>query len=173
MIAISTSDSQAATSDYRAFRASDDPRRPPDLAGVSESEFGAPLEQFVFDGQRVSRSMLNYMRMLTLLKRRVDTGPIGRVLEIGGGYGSLGEILLRASDGDYFYVDVDIPPVGFVATRYLQEVFGKHAVASYETTREMDNRRMEWAMGDLIHNRPALSRWHPDFKDAFEAFMKD
>ena len=40
-------------------------------------------------------------------------------------------------------------------------------------TREVDNRRMAWAMGDLIENRPALSRWRPEFKDAFDAFMTD
>ncbi|MDQ7247216.1 SDR family NAD(P)-dependent oxidoreductase [Dongia sedimenti] len=39
-------------------------------------------------------------------------------------------------------------------------------------TREMDERRMEWAANDIIQNRPALSRWHPDYKDAFDAFMK-
>jgi NAD(P)-dependent dehydrogenase (short-subunit alcohol dehydrogenase family) len=38
-------------------------------------------------------------------------------------------------------------------------------------TREMDNRRMRWAMEDLIKNRPALSRWHPDYKEQFDAFM--
>ena len=41
-----------------------------------------------------------------------------------------------------------------------------------DVTREMDNKRMEWAMGDLIHNRPPLSRWHPDYEAEFEAFMK-
>jgi len=30
---------------------------------------------------------------------------------------------------------------------------------------------MAWAMGDIIENRPALSRWHPDYKDAFQAFV--
>ena len=40
-----------------------------------------------------------------------------------------------------------------------------------DVTPEMDNRRMEWAVGDLIENRPALSRWHPDYEAAFEAFM--
>jgi NAD(P)-dependent dehydrogenase (short-subunit alcohol dehydrogenase family) len=39
-------------------------------------------------------------------------------------------------------------------------------------TRDMDERRMEWAAHDIIENRPALSRWHPDYKDAFDAFMK-
>jgi NAD(P)-dependent dehydrogenase (short-subunit alcohol dehydrogenase family) len=41
-----------------------------------------------------------------------------------------------------------------------------------DVTREMDNKRIAWAMGDLIENRPALSRWHPDYLAAFEAFMK-
>ena len=40
-----------------------------------------------------------------------------------------------------------------------------------DVTREIDNKRMAWAMGDLIENRPALSRWHPDYLAAFEAFM--
>ena len=38
-------------------------------------------------------------------------------------------------------------------------------------TRQMDERRMQWAIDDIIKNRPALSRWHPDYKDAFAAFM--
>ena len=41
-----------------------------------------------------------------------------------------------------------------------------------EATREMDERRMAWAVGDIIENRPALSRWHPDHKEAFDAFLK-
>jgi NAD(P)-dependent dehydrogenase (short-subunit alcohol dehydrogenase family) len=41
-----------------------------------------------------------------------------------------------------------------------------------ETTRETDERRMAWAVGDIIENRPALSRWHPDHKSSFEAFLK-
>ena len=38
-------------------------------------------------------------------------------------------------------------------------------------TRDMDARRIQWAADDLIKNRPALSRWNPAFKDAFDAFM--
>ncbi|GLS28817.1 Short-chain dehydrogenase [Mesorhizobium albiziae] len=41
-----------------------------------------------------------------------------------------------------------------------------------EATREMDERRMAWAIGDIIENRPALSRWHPDHKEAFASFLK-
>ncbi|MBZ9670412.1 SDR family NAD(P)-dependent oxidoreductase [Mesorhizobium sp. ES1-3] len=42
-----------------------------------------------------------------------------------------------------------------------------------EVARPLDEKRMAWAIGDIIENRPALSRWHPDHKDAFAAFMKD
>ncbi|WP_119071068.1 SDR family NAD(P)-dependent oxidoreductase [Rubrobacter indicoceani] len=39
-------------------------------------------------------------------------------------------------------------------------------------TREMDERRVAWAAGDLVENRPALSRWHPDHATAFERSME-
>jgi NAD(P)-dependent dehydrogenase (short-subunit alcohol dehydrogenase family) len=41
-----------------------------------------------------------------------------------------------------------------------------------DVTREIDERRMLWAAQDIVENRPALSRWHPDYKDAFAQFMK-
>jgi NAD(P)-dependent dehydrogenase (short-subunit alcohol dehydrogenase family) len=41
-----------------------------------------------------------------------------------------------------------------------------------EVTREMDERRILWAAGDIVENRPPLSRWHPDYKDAFAEFAK-
>jgi NAD(P)-dependent dehydrogenase (short-subunit alcohol dehydrogenase family) len=40
-----------------------------------------------------------------------------------------------------------------------------------DVTPEMDKKRIAWAAGDLIENRPALSRWRPEFKDAFERHM--
>ena len=41
-----------------------------------------------------------------------------------------------------------------------------------DVPRALDERRMAWAMGDIIENRPALSRWHPDYADAFKAFVE-
>ncbi len=42
-----------------------------------------------------------------------------------------------------------------------------------DVTRAMDEKRMQWAADDAIKNRPALSRWDPAFKDAFDAWMRD
>ena len=41
-----------------------------------------------------------------------------------------------------------------------------------ETTRDQDEKRVMWHAQDMIEDRPALSRWHPDWKDAFAAFMR-
>jgi NAD(P)-dependent dehydrogenase (short-subunit alcohol dehydrogenase family) len=42
-----------------------------------------------------------------------------------------------------------------------------------DVTHEIDNKRIAWAAGDITENRPALSRWHADYKAAFEAFMAE
>lgn len=38
---------------------------------------------------------------------------------------------------------------------------------------QRDAARVAWAAGDLIENRPALSRWHPDWEEAFAAHEAD
>jgi NAD(P)-dependent dehydrogenase (short-subunit alcohol dehydrogenase family) len=42
-----------------------------------------------------------------------------------------------------------------------------------EVTREIDNRRILWAARDITENRPPLSRWHADYKEAFERFLRE
>jgi NAD(P)-dependent dehydrogenase (short-subunit alcohol dehydrogenase family) len=42
-----------------------------------------------------------------------------------------------------------------------------------DVTREMDEKRIRWAADDLILNRPALSRWSVEHKDAFARFMSE
>lgn len=40
-----------------------------------------------------------------------------------------------------------------------------------ETPWQTDQKRVLWSAQDIIENRPALSRWHPDWKAAFDRFM--
>ncbi|HEY6918363.1 MAG TPA: SDR family NAD(P)-dependent oxidoreductase [Tabrizicola sp.] len=42
-----------------------------------------------------------------------------------------------------------------------------------DVSRALDERRIAWMAGDLIENRPALSRWHPDWAEAFKASISD
>jgi NAD(P)-dependent dehydrogenase (short-subunit alcohol dehydrogenase family) len=41
-----------------------------------------------------------------------------------------------------------------------------------DVPRALDERRILWAAGDIVENRPPLSRWHPDFAAAFAAFAE-
>jgi len=41
-----------------------------------------------------------------------------------------------------------------------------------DVPRALDEKRIAWAAGDIIENRPPLSRWHPDYADAFAKFIK-
>ena len=41
-----------------------------------------------------------------------------------------------------------------------------------DVPRSLDERRILWAAGDLVENRPPLSRWHPEYAKAFEAFSR-
>jgi NAD(P)-dependent dehydrogenase (short-subunit alcohol dehydrogenase family) len=41
-----------------------------------------------------------------------------------------------------------------------------------DVPRSLDEQRILWAAGDVVENRPALSRWHPDHAAAFDAFIK-
>lgn len=111
----------AAVSDYRVLLAADDVSRLPHLHKFSESEVGSPIEQFNIDGRIFSRSSLNYLLGLVLLKNHLGQDEVSTVLEIGGGFGSLGEVLLTAGLNDLRYIDVDIPPTALVAQHYLAQ----------------------------------------------------
>ncbi|KAA2311583.1 SDR family oxidoreductase [Pseudooceanicola sediminis] len=41
-----------------------------------------------------------------------------------------------------------------------------------EVTPAMDAKRIRWAAEDMVLNRPALSRWHPEYKEDFSQWMK-
>jgi putative sugar O-methyltransferase len=129
----------AALSDYRAFVAADTKKHLPHLHTFSESTFGNPVEQFEFEGKKFSRSALNYLLGLALLKKHLNGYFPKTVLEIGGGFGTLGEILSKSGIDQLKYIDIDIPPTSFVAQHYLSNLLGESNVATYSKTKELSS----------------------------------
>lgn len=159
-----------AHKDYCIFRAADT-HRPPRLEHISEARCGMPLEQFEYGGRTYGCAMLRLLKALVFLKKTVKTEGIQSVLEIGGGFGSLGEILLKSDSADYLYVDVDIPPVAAVATHYLQAIFGPDAVADYVETRTWDVVDIE-ALKQKGFRAAVLCPWQlPRLQGAFQLFV--
>jgi NAD(P)-dependent dehydrogenase (short-subunit alcohol dehydrogenase family) len=71
------------------------------------------------------------------------------------------------------------PPGAWAPEQVVDFMLDKMAAGDFyilcpdnDVTRAMDEKRILWAAQDLIENRPALSRWHPDYKEAFAEFMK-
>ena len=126
----------SALSDYRVLLASDAPHKLPHLHNFSESAVGAPVERLEFEDRHFSRSSLNYLLGLAMLKKHLSDDDVPRtVVEIGGGFGTLGEVLSSSGINDLRYIDIDIPPISFVAQHYLCEVLGKENVGTYAQTR--------------------------------------
>jgi NAD(P)-dependent dehydrogenase (short-subunit alcohol dehydrogenase family) len=42
-----------------------------------------------------------------------------------------------------------------------------------DVPRNLDEKRIAWAAGDIIANRPALSRWHADYGQAFRDYLAE
>ncbi len=115
---------QQARRDFDAARlAWDQTRWPFDVESWGESDFGRPSQRFRLTGSKAAwtRPYLNYLLCLAALSRYVDEPPTS-FLEIGGGYGVLGEILL-SRQAEARYVDLDIPPLLTVASWYLDALF--------------------------------------------------
>lgn len=125
-----------ALADYRVFMASSI-NSAPYTDQISESNIGSPVEQFQFDGRQFSRSFLNYLLGINFIKKNTATDTIKTVMEIGGGFGTLGEILLGDERNDCFYINADIPPLAFVSGYYLKSVFGDETIGAYDNLREL------------------------------------
>ena len=128
-----------ALADYRVLIAANSEPDALGLTDFSESSIGNPIEQHCLDGKNYSRSALNYLLGLSLLKQNADLSSIKTVLEIGGGFGTLGEILGKAPRKGPKYINVDIPPTYFAAEYYLKTVFDNDKVASFANIKDLSS----------------------------------
>jgi putative sugar O-methyltransferase len=111
----------------------DQSRWPFDLENHGESQVGRPRQRFPLlgdDGPRWTKPYLNYLLCLAALSRHV-TAPPTSFLEIGGGFGVLGEIVTQRGSSAR-YVNLDIPPLLTVSSFYLCKLLGDKNVATVD-----------------------------------------
>ena len=87
-----------------------------------ESKIGNPSEVFNFGENRFSASSLNYLTGLLFLKNKIKNLDNKTFLEIGGGFGSLGEILNKLYK-KVKYINLDLFPLNIVCENYLRRCF--------------------------------------------------
>ena len=70
------------------------------------------------------------------------------------------------------------PPAAWHPEQVVDELLTRMARGDFyiicpdnDVTTATDNARIQWNVDDIIENRPALSRWHPDYEARFAAYM--
>ena len=123
---------------YHYCRLIDPDRR---VTRIGDSGLGSPNIVMEIEGQRYTLHFLRYFLQYLYLARFVDFDRIDRVIEIGGGYGGMAEVVLKLHPR-IIWVDVDIPPQSYIASQYLAACF-EGAVAGYDRTREKHEIRLQ------------------------------
>jgi putative sugar O-methyltransferase len=150
--------SHQARRDFDAARLTwDQTRWPFDIESLGESQVGNPPQRFSLmgsTGPTVTRPYLNYLLCLAALSRHVEAPP-KRFLEIGGGFGVLGEIVM-SRDPDARYVDFDLPPLTTVTSFYLRALFGNRVAIFDDTVTDIGSIAVSgsaclpnWLIGDV------------------------
>lgn len=138
-----------AFSDFRVVKAILQNNCPNIFQSYSESHVGNPTEQFTFEGRKYSRSSLNYLLGLSALSEKTDLSTINNVLEIGGGFGSLGEILF-CGGATLKYCNLDIPPTCIASEYYLDQVLPKYLPREFDPDVErLDFESEDWSVAVL------------------------
>jgi putative sugar O-methyltransferase len=104
----------------------------PDLAELTESSVGNP-PMFSIYGRSFSEMFLLKLLEIALLRRQLDFDKLGTVIEVGGAYGLVGEILRKRYPA-IRYTLVDLAPVAGFAQFYLSKVFPGDVSGYGETT---------------------------------------
>ncbi len=110
----------SAFADYRVYKATQKETDELNISSFSESSFGNPIEHFEFDGKFFSRSSLNYLLGISYLKSLIPEFSPKSVLEIGGGFGTLGEILHQVPNNEIKYINIDLPPMFVISHEYIK-----------------------------------------------------
>ncbi len=71
------------------------------------------------------------------------------------------------------------PPGAWTAAQVIDMMVERMSAGDFyiicpdnEVSSDLDKKRIRWAAEDITENRPPLSRWHPDYKAAFDDFVK-
>ncbi len=71
------------------------------------------------------------------------------------------------------------PPAAWTSEQTVDHLFSRMANGDFyilcpdnDVDETRDRRRAQWAIQDITKNRPPLSRWHPDYAEAFAKFEK-
>jgi putative sugar O-methyltransferase len=128
---------------------------------------GQPARRLSFRFGEVGELYLRVFAWIDAYSKHVDFSRVRSVLEIGGGFGAMAHAVLHFFPSIRRYAYVDIPPLLYVGTQYLEHFFGDEVV-DYRRTRDSERIRFAGAEARQIL---ALCPWQlPKLDASFDFF---
>jgi len=121
-----------ALADFKAIKSACDSSKNYVFDKFQESVIGSPIEQFALGNTLVSRASQNYMLGLLFILRHDPEANFTNVIEIGGGYGALAELLFKSSLETSTFINFDINPTCIFADFYLSKAIPKYLAGSVQ-----------------------------------------
>jgi len=113
-------------------------------------------------GRKISQDLANsVLEYHSILRGLPDTGHIGTITEIGGGYGRTAYVFLRKMPW-VRYIMADIPPALYIAERYLTGEFPDRKVFRYRPFNDFADVQEEFRAADLVFLMPDQLQLLPD-----------
>lgn len=114
-------------------------------------------------------AVIAYTESIAHALRDIESCPVSAHLLIPGFTytGMISKFLAEKPDGAWTSVQV----ITFMLEALANNDF-YILCPDNETPRALDEKRIQWNADDIIQNRPALSRWHPEFIAQYERFTK-
>ena len=129
------------------------------LTRVSESLIGNPY-RIRFNGRLISQDLARSVTEYNLLSKYINSTSKSRVLEIGAGYGRLGEVFHQLSDVQY--IIVDIMPSIFVSRFYLERRHPKSKILDFRDIAKIGRLPDNFEEYDFIFLTPNQLKYLPD-----------
>ncbi|MDL5246317.1 putative sugar O-methyltransferase [Leptospira weilii] len=109
---------------------------------------GNPNNVISYDGHKIGKSYFDAILRLSGFEKKINFDQGNALFEIGGGFGSTTNLIIRLYSNIKKIVYLDIPPNLYIGTQYLKSIYGE-AVRDYKETRTLAEIRFSKSINEL------------------------
>lgn len=143
----------------------------PDLIRLEDARIGNPVP-FDIDGRAWSEAFLLKLLEFAMLRRYIDFDTIGSVIEIGGSYGLLADVILSRYP-EIRYTLVDLAPVAAFARYYMDQRFPQSDRIAVRCAHELPSLAGAWDLFINVASFQEMDREQVQFYCTFAASSVD
>ena len=91
-----------------------------DYSHITDCMFADPVK--LPQRKNITTPLIYAINYISLIEEYEDLANVKSIVEIGGGYGALCEVIMKSTNVEHYYL-FDISPMVYVSTQYLKQAF--------------------------------------------------